>query len=110
MAQRLEKPWIDLTAENAARLPGQLGVYQIADAGGKIVKIGSGDARQLFGLRSALQAELAAHGPGHRFRVEVNTMYRTRWAELLMVHRADTGELPVGNLSDARVLGHLSPG
>lgn len=110
MAQRLDKAWIDLTAESAAKLSGQLGVYQIADASGRIVKIGAGDARQLFGLRSAVQAELAALGPGHRFRVEVNTMYRTRWAELLMVHRADHGALPPGNEGDARVLGTLSPG
>jgi len=109
MHQRLDKPWIELTGETAARLPGQLGVYQIADASGRIVKIGTGDARQPFGLRSALQAELATLGPGHRFRVEINQMYRTRWAELLMVHRADHGELPSGNAADGARLGVLSP-
>jgi hypothetical protein len=110
VAQRLDKPWLPLDAEAARRLPGQLGVYQIADASGQIVKIGAADARQPFGLRSALEAELAALGAGHRFRVEVNQMYRTRWAELLMVHRADHGALPPANEADAPRLGRLSPG
>ena len=34
MAIRMEKPWIDLTPEAAKALPGQLGVYQLADAAG----------------------------------------------------------------------------
>jgi hypothetical protein len=34
---RLDKPWQPLTAEAAGRLPGQLGVYQIADAKGAIL-------------------------------------------------------------------------
>ena len=37
MAIRMEKPWIELTAEAVKALPGQLGVYQLADAAGKIV-------------------------------------------------------------------------
>ena len=28
---RLDKPWQSLTPEAATRLPGQLGVYQVAD-------------------------------------------------------------------------------
>jgi hypothetical protein len=40
----------------------------------------------------------------------VNQMYRTRWAELLMVHRADHGALPPANEDDAPRLGRLSPG
>ena len=110
MAQRLEKPWQELTAENAKKLSGQLGVYEICDAAGRTRKFGAAHARLLFGLRSALQDELARLGPGHRFRVEVNTMYRTRWAELLMVYRADHDVLPEDNVADARVLGRLSPG
>lgn len=110
MAQRLEKPWQDLTADNALKLPGQLGVYEICDATGRTRKIGSAHARLNFGLRTALQDELARLGPGYRFRVEVNQMYRTRWAELLMVYRADHDALPPDNEADARVLGRLSPG
>jgi len=39
MAVRMEKPWIDLTPEAAKALPGQLGVYQLADAAGRVVYI-----------------------------------------------------------------------
>ena len=49
---RLDKPWRPLTAEVVDRLPGQLGVYQIADAKGTIVYIGQAGARTAFGLRS----------------------------------------------------------
>ena len=34
MPVRLDKPWIPLTPEHIAPLPGHLGVYQLADAAG----------------------------------------------------------------------------
>jgi phosphate starvation-inducible protein PhoH len=46
---------------------------------------------------------------GHQFRVEVNQQYRTRWFELLMVHQADHGSLPIDNAKDPPPLGRLSP-
>jgi hypothetical protein len=97
---RLEKPWVDLTAENVRRLPGQLGVYQVADAEGVLLRIGYAGARELFGLRSALERERALAMPGSRFRVEVNTQYQSRWRELLMLHVLDHGSLPPGNEPD----------
>ncbi|HMJ97925.1 MAG TPA: hypothetical protein VK552_01315 [Reyranella sp.] len=107
---RLDKPWQPLTAEAATRLPGQLGVYQVADAKGTIVYIGQAGARSPFGLRSELQREASARGSGHQFRVEVNQQYRTRWFELLMVHKADHGSLPVDNAKNPPpALGRLSP-
>jgi hypothetical protein len=107
---RLDKAWRPLSAEEAARLPGQLGVYQVADAGGTILYIGQAGARSPFGLRSELQRELKERGPGHQFRVEVNQQYRTRWLELLMVHKADHGSLPTDNAKDPPpALGRLSP-
>ena len=67
-------------------------------------------ARAPFGLRSELQRELAERGAGHQFRVEVNQQYRTRWFELLMVHQADHGSLPVDNAKNPPpALGRLSP-
>src|SRR6476660_2858982 len=36
---RIIKPWIELTAEAVRALPGQLGVYQLADAEGRVVYI-----------------------------------------------------------------------
>ncbi len=106
---RLDKPWRPLTAEELARLPGQLGVYQVADATGAILFIGQAGARATFGLRSELQRELAERGAGHQFRVEVNMQYRTRWFELLMVHKADHGSLPADNAKNPPPLGRLSP-
>jgi hypothetical protein len=96
MKLRLEKPWIELNAESVRRLPGQLGVYQVADADGSVRRIGYAGARELFGLRSALERELAG-AAGTRFRVEVNTQYQSRWRELLMLHVMDHGALPLGN-------------
>jgi len=106
---RLEKPWRPLTAEEIGRLPGQLGVYQVADAAGVLLYIGQAGARAPFGLRSELQRELAERGPAHQFRVEVNQQYRTRWFELLMVHNADHGALPPDNARNPPPLGRLSP-
>ena len=110
MSVRLEKPWRDLTADNVAGLAGELGVYQLGDAAGRILRIGYAGGRTLFGLRSELQAALAA-GEAAKFRTEVTAQYLSRYEELLMVHKADFGELPAGNGADARRrLGRLSPG
>lgn len=106
---RLDKPWQPLTEETVAALPGQLGVYQLGDEGGTVTKIGVADARQPFGLRSALAAELAT-GAASSFRHECTHGYLTRWQELLMVYRADHGELPRDNRGDEGQLGRLSPG
>ena len=106
---RLDKPWRPLTAEEIARLPGQLGIYQIADAAGTMLYLGQAGARAPFGLRSELQRELAERGPDYQFRVAVNQQYRTRWFELLMVHQADHGSLPPDNAKNPPPLGRLSP-
>ena len=106
---RLDKPWRPLTADEIARLPGQLGVYQVADATGAILYIGQAGARAPFGLRSELQREQQERGDGCQFRVEVNQQYRTRWFELLMMHQADHGSLPPDNAKNPPPLGRLSP-
>jgi hypothetical protein len=106
---RLSKPWTDLDADAAAALPGQLGVYEVADGQGQVMRIGVADARQPFGLRSALGHELARWGPGHRMRVEVTHAYRSRYLELLMLYLHDHGRLPPGNDDDPTRIGRLSP-
>ena len=107
---RLDKPWRPLTMEEATRLPGQLGVYQIADAAGRVLYIGQAGARSPFGLRSELQRQATERGAGQQFRVEVNMQYRSRWLELLMVHKADHGSLPPDNEKNPPInLGRLSP-
>ena len=110
MGVRLEKPWRALTTATVAELKGELGVYQLADADGRIVRIGYAGGRTLFGLRSELEAALAKNEAA-LFRTEVTAGYISRWEELLMVHKADFGQLPPGNVGDApRRLGRLSPG
>ena len=110
MRLRLDKPWKPLTNEEATRLPGQLGVYQVADAAGTVLYIGHAGARSPFGLRSELQREFAERGAGCQFRVEVNQQYRSRWFELLMLHKADHGTLPADNARNPPPnLGRLSP-
>ena len=94
---RLDKPWRPLTAEVVDRLPGQLGVYQVADAKGTIVYIGQAGARTPSACAASCSARRAERAAGHQFRVEVNQQYRTRWFELLMVHQADHGSLPADN-------------
>jgi hypothetical protein len=107
---RLDKPWRPLTEAEAASLPGQLGIYQIADAAGMVLFIGEAGARTPFGLRSELLREARARREGHQFRVEVNMQYRSRWLELLMVHQADHGRLPPDNAKNPPpTLGRLSP-
>jgi hypothetical protein len=107
---RLDKPWRPLSVDEATRLPGQLGVYQIADAQGRVLFIGQAGAHAPFGLRSELQREASERGDGCQFRVEVNMQYRTRWLELLMVHQADHGSLPPDNARNPPPgLGRLSP-
>lgn len=108
MAIRLTKPWRALEVGEVARLPGQLGVYEVAGAEGGALLIGAAGGRSRFGLRGALEAELARRGPGFRFRVEVNVQYHTRYLELLMLHRADHGALPPENEAPPG-LGRLHP-
>ena len=111
MSIRMTKPWVELTPESVKALPGQLGVYQLADAAGTVVYVGFAGGRTLFGLRSELEKALAERlGGATQFRCEVNQQYTSRYQELLMLHVADHGELPVLNRADPPVrLGRLSP-
>ena len=108
----MSKPWIDLTADHIAALPAQLGVYELADQDATIVRIGYAGGRELFGLQSALTAELDARvetgGAPLLFRHELTHGYLTRWEELLMVHQALHGELPPGNADRVLPVGRLA--
>jgi hypothetical protein len=111
MAVRMEKPWLPLTAEGVAELSGDLGVYQIADGEGIVVYIGYAGGRSLWGLQGELREQLVERGEGHRFRVEINHQYLSRWEELLKVHMGDHGTLPAGNEHHRpRRIGRLSLG
>lgn len=111
----MTKPWVALSEESIAALPAQLGVYEIGDldSDGATVKIGYAGGTEPFGMRTALRRELDAPGSDGAekvFRHEFTHGYLTRWQELLMVYRADHGELPAGNADTIITLGRLSPG
>ena len=107
MPIRLDKPWLPLDA--AAGLPGQLGVFELADDAGQVQYIGCAGGGSRFGLRSEVPAAAERIPKARRFRVEVTMAYRTRHQELLMAHKADEGALPPHNEPQPR-LGRLSPG
>ena len=105
MPIRLDKPWRWL--ETAAGLPGQLGVFELADEAGRVRYIGYAGGRSPFGLRSEVSAAAQRIPEARRFRFEVTTAYLTRYRELLMAHRAAHGSLPPHNEPMPR-LGRLS--
>lgn len=106
---RIDKPWVALTPEAADAVGGYLGIYQLADSDGVVVRIGYAGGSSTFGLRGALRAHAEA-GAAAQFRYEVTTSYLSRYRELLMVHVADTGALPSGNDEDPAAPGRLHPG
>ncbi|MEZ5856745.1 MAG: hypothetical protein R3D67_19110 [Hyphomicrobiaceae bacterium] len=111
MAIRMTKAWVALTPENIKKLPGQLGVFQLADGDGHVVFIGMAGGRSLFGVRSEIEKMLGDLPEGaSQFRVEINQQYTTRYQELLMLHVHDHGGVPAGNVGKPLPkLGRLSP-
>jgi hypothetical protein len=111
MSIRLEKPWRDLEEAEVARLGCELGVFQLGDQQGRVIRIGFAGGRSLFGLRGELANELKRRaGQKARFRLEITSQYLSRFEELLMIHKADHGELPAENESErGRRIGRLHP-
>ena len=111
MAIRMTKPWVPLDAAAIGKLTGQMGIYELADAAGRIVYIGFAGGRSLFGVRGEVERAMREKTAGAtQFRVEINQQYTTRYQELLMVHVADFGEVPSGNKGGPLPrLGRLSP-
>jgi hypothetical protein len=107
VAIRSSKPFQPLTAEAVAALPGQLGVFELADDGGVVRRIGYAGGRSAFGVRSELAPFVGRYAA---FRWESTSSYLSRYAELLMVHAADhDGALPADQPPLPRPLGRLSP-
>jgi hypothetical protein len=109
MSIRCTKPWIPIDAAALAALPGQLGVFELANTRQQVIFIGCADARSLFGLRSEIARRAQTIPDAAAFRLEVTTAYHTRRLELLMVHQADFGALPAHN-EPMPTLGRLTPG
>ena len=109
MAIRLTQPWQALTREAIDALPGQLGIFELADERGRVLYIGYAGGRSLFGLRSEVARAHARLPAARGFRCEITMQYLTRHRELLMLHVADHGALPEDNRSEELHLGRLSP-
>ena len=110
MAIRMTKPFTPLGPETMQKLTGQLGVFQLADAEGRVVYIGFAGGRSVFGLRSEVMKAAEEVVGARSFHVEVNQQYTTRYQELLMLHFHDHGDVPAGNKGKPLPrLGRLSP-
>lgn len=110
---RMTGPWLPLDEATVRRLGGHMGVYELAAADGEVVRIGFAGGRSVFGLRGELESALREDGgvrAATSFRYEITTSYLSRYRELLMVHAADHGAIPVGNADTDLRLGKLSPG
>ncbi len=81
----LHKPWVEFSPQVGARIPGSLGVFEVADAAGATLRVAYAGGRSPFGLRGAIAAAFAdpALPQARLFRYEVNSMYITRWKELV---------------------------
>jgi hypothetical protein len=86
-----------------------MGVFELADAHGRVLLVGYAGGRSRFGLRGEIEDALGRYPAAMAFRLEVTTAYLTRYQELLMAHVADHGSLPIHNIDDPRRLGRLSP-
>jgi len=105
---RLSKPWLHRD-DVLEQLHGNLGVFQLGDADGKVVFIGYAGGQSPFGLKGVVGEALAEHAGVTQVRYEVTTAYHTRYRELLMLHVADHHALPPLNPESDMTLGRLSP-
>lgn len=106
----IQKPFTPLTAEAADRLPGHMGVYELGDGDGRVLRIGYAGGRSRYGLRGEVQQAMASSA-ATGFRIEVTTAYLTRYQELMMRHIALCGARPAENEDEPSLrFGRLSPG
>jgi len=100
----ISKPWTTFESADVRALPGNLGVYELGDAEGRVLYIGYAGGRSHFGLRGIIAGHFgdAESNPVLRdhavaYRYEINQMYLTRWQELLTRYRDAHGRVPEGN-------------
>lgn len=100
----LKKPWESYDPTRWKSLSGSYGVYELADVEGNVIYIGYAGSRATYGLRGKIadhfaEGELnpAIRGRVAQFRYEVNSMYLSRWVDLLGRYREDYERLPEGN-------------
>ncbi len=85
----MSKPWRNVDAAQLDDIPCTTGVYEIRDRHGEILDIGYAGSREPFGLKSKIEAIVSEEArDGLQFRYELHVQYMTRYAELVLVHRA----------------------
>lgn len=104
----LKKPWETFDPAEWKELSGSYGVYELADAEDTVIFIGYAGSRARFGLRGKImdhfseqESNPAIRGRLAKFRYEVNSMYYSRWIDLLGRFREDYDALPEGNVTDS---------
>ena len=97
-------PWASFDSDNLKEISGSNGIYEVADAEGAILYIGSAGSKDLFGLRgriahhfSAQESNPAIKGNAARFRYEITSSYLSRWVEVLGRYVEGREALPPGN-------------
>ena len=93
----IRKPWTDYSPQAVRAIPAVVGVYEIADADGRLLFIGQAGGREPFGLRTRIESHFA---PGEanpvlreqaaQFRWESNQQYTTKRLEMLMQYQRDS--------------------
>ena len=111
----IPKPQERFDAEQPAQfkeLPGTLGVFEIGDADGNVIRIGKADPRVTFRLRQAIAEQFRSPAPSaeiaRNFRYEVTSNYHySRWIDLLTRYHEDHDALPAGSVAEKDDLPHL---
>ena len=111
----LKKPWNSFDPSRLKELSGSNGVYELADEGGNVIYIGYAGSKARLGLRGKL-ADHFSEGELNpvirdrvaQFRYEVNSMYYSRWVDLLARFREDYEKLPDGNMASDEHIPTLS--
>lgn len=100
----LNKPWESFDPAQVKELSGSNGPYELADADGAVLYIGYAGSKANFGLRGKIadhfsdrELNPAIRGRVALYRYEVNSMYYSRWVDLLSRYREDYDRLPEGN-------------
>lgn len=100
----LKKPWERYDPAEWKELPGSYGVYELADENDQVIYIGFAGSRSRFGLRGKIRDHFSGEDSNPvirervaKFRTEVNSMYYSRWIDLLGRFREDYERLPDGN-------------
>ncbi|MER5437688.1 hypothetical protein [Streptomyces sp. NPDC002790] len=112
MSVEISKPWRTATDAELEQIPCITGVYEVREGGGEVLDIGYAGAREPFGLRSRIKTVVIEEDrEGLEFRYESHIQYLTRYAELVMVHRAhhEGAEPPRVAGREIPVKGRLTP-